>query len=280
MKNNNKTSFVKRVIAYIFDFLIISIISSLLLYLLPKDRYNKYADDSNKLSAILSNVYNKNNNTYTSDVYTNSEVSENKTTNDYIKEFNELSYDMEKEILDINIVTIGISLLYYVVFAYYMNGQTIGKKVMKIKVTSANGKKIGLNNFLLRSIVVDQLLMKTVLIVMLMTLSKTNYISYSEDVSNVFSVILVLCFAFMLYRQDGRGLHDLISNTVVVDIKTGVPELNPEKEEVKEADYEERPATIQIKDDSKEEKEKEEKKESKKKTKRKIEDGVSENERV
>ena len=103
MKNNNKTSFVKRVIAYIFDFLIISIISSLLLYLLPKDRYNKYVDDSNKLSAILSNVYNKNNNTYTSDVYTNSEVSKNKTTNDYIKEFNNLSYDMEKLLLKIYI---------------------------------------------------------------------------------------------------------------------------------------------------------------------------------
>ena len=67
----NKPSFLKRVIAYIFDFLIISIISSLLLYLLPKDRYNRYMDNSNKLNAILNDIKNNESN---SKNYTSAEI--------------------------------------------------------------------------------------------------------------------------------------------------------------------------------------------------------------
>ena len=44
------------------------------------------------------------------------------------------SYQLSKETGLTNIVTIVVYVLYFIVYQMYMNGQTIGKRIMKIRV--------------------------------------------------------------------------------------------------------------------------------------------------
>jgi hypothetical protein len=56
-------------------------------------------------------------------------------------------------------------------------------------------------------------------------MSKDTFISVYPKISSVLSIFLLVTMLFMMYREDGRGLHDLISNTKVISTK----ELKEEK---------------------------------------------------
>lgn len=80
-----------------------------------------------------------------------------------------------------------IGALYYVLMWTYSNGQTLGKKVMKIKVIREDGKPVDLQTAILR------------------------YIGYF--VSGLF---LGLGFIWVLFDDRKQGWHDKIAHTFVV----------------------------------------------------------------
>lgn len=90
------------------------------------------------------------------------------------------------------IIILGVS-LGYTVLPLYAWGQTLGKKVMKIKVVhTENGGSLGLGQIFLREF-----------------LGRT-----------VVGLTLGLGYLGILRREDRRGLHDLIGKTKVVTFKT------------------------------------------------------------
>jgi len=175
----------------------------------------------------------------------------------------------------------AVSLVYYVIFCYCRDGRTLGKQLMGMKLVSNNGKKLHINNYLIRSLLINQILLDIVSSAMIIFLSKNAYNTWYNNFSTVYSIFLITSLVFMFYRNDGRGLHDILANTKVVNVKK-----KKEVEEevpIQEAVYEELPNTIQVDSkDTKEEKEKEDKKKAKKKNKKINEspEGVSESERI
>ena len=227
----------KRLIAYFLDILIISIIASVLALPFTKDVNNGSYNE-------LLNVVKK---------YQAQEISEE----EYLILYDELNYDLTKSNVSQTIVISVVSLLYFVVVNYYYNGQTIGKKLMKLKLTSIDEKKLPIYKYLIRTLVGSTTLSNITTVVLVLALNKQNYLLYESKFTTVFGLIYVLCFVFALYRNDGRGLHDLIAGTKVVNVIE-------EKEEIKEA------VVIEEKNNVKEEKEnKNDKKKVKKETSKK-----------
>ena len=54
-----------------------------------------------------------------------------------------------------------------------MNGQTLGKKIMKIQIVSSENKKLSMNNYLIRSLLVDSILMNIISIITILLMNKT-----------------------------------------------------------------------------------------------------------
>ena len=133
----------KRVLAYLIDVLIITMVSSLLTMFIPASP--EYKNASNKLEEVM-------------EKYTEGEIEED----EYLDKVNELSYVISKESIEVSVVTVVLTTIYFVVVAYYMNGQTVGKKVMKIQIVSSENKKLTMNNYLIRSLLVDSILMNIV----------------------------------------------------------------------------------------------------------------------
>lgn len=189
----------KRILAYLIDIFIVICIATILTIFIPVSE--EYTNQMNELNAVLED-------------YSSGDISET----EYLEKFNDISYIVNKESVQVSIVSVVLSTIYFVVLAYYMNGQTFGKKIMKIQVVSANSKKLTMNNYLIRSLLVDSILMNTISVVTILFLEKSSYLKVYDVTSTIFGAIYVVIFAMILFRQDGRGLHDLLANTKVISL--------------------------------------------------------------
>lgn len=189
----------KRILAYLIDIFIVICIATILTMFIPVSK--EYTNQMNELNAVLED-------------YSSGDISET----EYLEKFNDISYIVNKESVQVSVVSVVLSIIYFVVLAYYMNGQTFGKKIMKIQVVSANSKKLTMNNYLIRSLLVDSILINTISIVTILFLEKSSYLKVYDVTSTIFGAIYVVIFAMILFRQDGRGLHDLLANTKVISL--------------------------------------------------------------
>lgn len=190
---------IKRLAAYVIDFFLIYIIAALI-YSLPvfESSYNAYQKETQE--------------------YVDYVLSIGSGTIDYDIETDYL-YNMSKHAQPLTIINCGLIILYFGVYAYIANGQTIGKKIMKIKIVSTDNNKLNPNLFMLREIILTNLLPKIASIIALALLSKSNWMIAENIIGYIQNTITFLIIGFMIFRDDERGLHDVICKTNVVPIK-------------------------------------------------------------
>ena len=196
-----KANSYKRVLAYLVDVMIISFVSLLLTYFVPT------SENYNKLNKEFENL--------TID-YRNQEV----TMEEYLEKGTDINYQLNKEGIPQTIVSTVLSIIYFVVLAYFMNGETLGKKLMKIKITSNNDKKLTMNNYLIRALVIDSVLMNIITIITILLFSKDIYLTSYNIISYVFSFVYIVSLAMILFSKNGRGLQDILANTKVISTET------------------------------------------------------------
>lgn len=191
-----KATFFNRLGAYLIDTIIISLIFSLICL-----GFGNNESSSEKLMAELDNQL----------------VEGTITPEVYLDEYSEVLYDYQKENILQSGISVALTIAYFVIFQYMNKGQTIGKKILKIKVVDKDTKEpISILKGLLRSFIVLSILSGTLCILFLYILNKNNYlISYTTllFLEGIFTLITTI---LVLYRKDGRGLHDMIANTIVI----------------------------------------------------------------
>ncbi|NLC48545.1 MAG: RDD family protein [Tenericutes bacterium] len=141
-------------------------------------------------------------------------------------ELTDISYNMSKYGLSMNVISTVVTLLYFGIFQYYNKGQTIGKKLLKIKILSNKDKKIKLTQILGRSLIINSILASALTTLAIVVLSKQHYLIANTTIQLIDMIIVFISIAFILFREDGRGLHDILLSTTVVseDVKKIVTE--------------------------------------------------------
>lgn len=245
----NMKPFIKRLVAYTIDTVIILVVSSLLssipflnkgmdnyqkTYKEYEQEYNKYSEylklfnDSYKDEEISEEEYVKltENQDYKKTIetkYEDKKISQDEY-DDIVEEINEefdliakdYVYILSKKGISNSVITLVCTLLYFGVIQYFLKGETVGKKIFKLKVVSANNKKLNIFNYLLRSLIVNDVLLNTINILFLMFATKTIYSQVNTIITSSISVIEGIIIFLVLTREDGRGLHDLLFNTKVI----------------------------------------------------------------
>ena len=203
----------RRIGAYIVDMIVITIISSMFIrieFLNPKydeyqKAYNEYVD-------------------FTTEVMNNPDKLNDNNLND-------ISYNLSKTGLATNVITLVVTALYFIGFQYINRGQTLGKKLFKIKVVDSENRRPRFFQILIRSLLINSIVTNTIFVVMISCLSKNAYFSGSQYVQLVDIAIMASSFILIMFREDGKGLHDMIAGTKVVFES----EENEEDNKVKEA---------------------------------------------
>lgn len=188
----------KRILAYILDLLIVTFIATLITNFIPKN--DEYEQARKELIEV-----------------TEKQSEKEITSSEYQDSINNINYQINKSTVDITIITITISLLYFVLFNYYGNGKTVGKRIMNLQIVGINDRKVTINDYLIRTLIVNSTLANIVGVILIIALTKSSYIKYYNGFSTIFSLLLIATFICMSYRNDGRGIHDILARTVVID---------------------------------------------------------------
>lgn len=211
----------KRVVAYLIDIILVSIVSTLLTSnsFINKD-YDKYQDTYH----MYEEAYEEYNNTL-------KEIdNEELTDEEYSKKIDEINEEYELILEDYNYklvklsiiptsISIIILVLYFVLLQYLLKGQTIGKKIMKLQIKSNSNKKLNIFNYTIRCLILNEVLINIVSIVLLLVLNKNGYLIYNQIVY-VISYVLEMSIIFMIvFDKNNRGLHDYLSNTKVIELR-------------------------------------------------------------
>ncbi len=206
----------KRILAYILDIMIVTVVATFITMVIPKN--NKYDESLEKYTTLLNE-------------FTNESIKQE----EFLKKSNDVVYTMNKESVDVTIVTLVLTISYFVVLQYFLNGQTIGKKVMKLQIISSGNKKLTMNNYLVRSLIINSVLMNLIGIITILFLNKNLYIKVNDIITYLFGTIYIVTFAMILFREDKRGLHDILANTKVISLENALDE-NKQEEIIKDED--------------------------------------------
>ncbi len=187
----------KRIIAFVIDIVIVSLVVSLI-NLLPLDPYkDKYKDTYEKYNEVV-------------------QKSTEDEKNDYKDEIIELNYEVYKYRTYSSMFSATALILYFGVLPLVMNGQTLGKKIMKLRVVSNNEKKLNFWKYLIRIVILNNIWLSLINIGAVYVVSGVKFYYVTYVISMLSSLIYMLNLIMVMFRKDNRGLHDMVAGTKVI----------------------------------------------------------------
>ena len=195
---DEKPYFFQRLLAFLLDIFIVSIVASILSS--PFIKTKEIEPLQTKYFEVMEN-------------YMNQKID----TNEYTAEIINIQYQLSQLNGIVTIITIIISILYFVVYQLYSNGQTIGKKIFKIKVVSTN-KDLSMNQLIFRSFLANNILLDILSMIFVIFSSKSIYFYCVGLLSILQYVFIIISFFMIIFSKEGLGLHDRLVHTKVVKV--------------------------------------------------------------
>ena len=193
----------KRIIAFVIDIVIVSLVVCLI-NLLPLDPYkDKYKDAYEKYNEVV-------------------QKSTEDEKNDYKDEIIELNYEVYKYRTYSSMFSATALILYFGVLPLVMNGQTLGKKIMKLRVVSNNEKKLNFWKYLIRIVILNNIWLSLINVGAVYVVSGVKFYYVTYVISMLSSLIYMLNLIMVMFRKDNRGLHDMVAGTKVILVSNDV----------------------------------------------------------
>ena len=189
-----QASFFERIGAYFIDIIVISLIISIITYAVPVSE-STINEDVDKLIVSVQN----------------GELSRS----EYMEEYQRILYVSQKENISNTILELLVSIAYFIVFQYLNKGKTIGKLILGTKVVDANGcDPPTFYKMLLRELIPFGILSTTLSLILINTLTKSNYLMCYETIRIIESIFIFA--SLILISRKRLGLHDILSKTMVI----------------------------------------------------------------
>lgn len=145
------------------------------------------------------------------------EKMQNAYNKDYRNVYNNRAYKIQKYSIISGIVSSILMILYFGIFQYFFKGQTLFKKLFHLRVVdnTDNTKKVPLWKYILRAILVCELIFTILDIILILSLGKGAYIATNGWIVQLQRIYEAVFIIVMILRDDTRGIQDLLFNTRV-----------------------------------------------------------------
>lgn len=194
MKN---AGFGKRFLAYIIDMIVISIVGIFITVFIPMQEV-----DTSEANTALEN-------------YMNSEI----TVEKYMNETASVNYELEQSRIPEYIVSLTLTFVYFVILQYKLNGQTVGKKVLNIRVENNKKGKLSVNSLIFRSLIINEIGFSMLSLLSILVFNEGTYTTVSGILNMLNLCLILICAVMVIANKDKRGLHDVIAGTKVVELE-------------------------------------------------------------
>lgn len=192
-----KASFFKRLGAFFIDYFIVILIASII----TMGFSNTSSEEiSKKMNNLVSDYQ-----------------SEKISIDEYTEETYKLNYDLQKSNLNTNVVSITLYIGYFIIFATLNKGQTLGKKLLKIKVVNKEEKKPSVWNMFVRSLFIYNLASAIFSVVFINFLGISTFTNIYTTIGYIEFFVIIISFFMATCKKDGRGLHDMMAGTNVIE---------------------------------------------------------------
>ena len=189
--------FLKRILAYLIDCIILFFVITVVNLFIPVN--GDAIEMSNKLTSLMEEY-----------------VSQEITAEEFNEQTLDLNYKITKATYISSIASIVIYILYFVVFQAYNNGQTLGKKLFKIQVMKQDDSKADINTLLIRSLIPYGILVNFILVVLILFVGKSFYMSANNILSNIHMIVIFATLVMMMIKS--KGIHDYMAKTKVTEV--------------------------------------------------------------
>ncbi|MBP3799449.1 MAG: RDD family protein [Bacilli bacterium] len=193
-----KAYFFKRFLAYLVDIILVSIVATLIALPFRTESVDKV--DNQILEVTQKALQGK------------------IKTETYTTQLNELAYQKAKLDGISNIIIILISVLNFIVYQGITKGQTIGKKLLKIKIVKINGNELTFNDLIFRNLL-NNFIFFDILLAVFALIGRKPYIYGYRSINIVETILLIVSVFMIAIRKDGRSVMDLLTNTMVVKVE-------------------------------------------------------------
>lgn len=193
-----EVKFSKRFLAYLIDITILVLILILVNTLIPKN---------NNIRALNIELDSLN------EQFLNQEIK----IGNYINHYSEISYSLDKENVIYTIINAIFILIYFVILPYYSNGQTLGQKLLKVKVEKQDGK-LTMNDLIIRNMIINGLGYMLIALALIYLIPALAYFISTMILGFGQIVLIIICIVGMIKNDQHLGLHDKITNTKVINL--------------------------------------------------------------
>ncbi len=189
-----------RIKAYLIDLVVILVIYVISTNVIPRsDLLKKYKSDERELR----------------ENYVEQKIS----MSEYTKQYEVLYYNISKESKVNDIVYVVSLLIYFVVVPYFLNGQTLGLFLTRLRIERFTIGKLRMWQLLIRNVVIVGLGYSLFRISLVYFLNAKSYYKVLMIVSIIQVILLLLSWIMVIRKKEKRGLHEILSNTEVVSLK-------------------------------------------------------------
>ena len=192
-----KASFLKRLVAFILDILIFSLIFGIFTMIIP---------ESNNVTVLNGQL---------SDL-SESFLSQELTISAYFHQYAGIMHSLDKELFLSNLLNFVLMIGYFAVLPFYYYGQTLGKKIMKIKIVKDNDE-LTMNDLLIRNIIINGFLFNLIGFALIFLVNDLTYFIIISILCFIEILLVIISVFMVLYRHDKKGLHDLWCKTSVIE---------------------------------------------------------------
>lgn len=180
---------------------------------LTKKEYQSLVDEHEEYVDILENAY-------TDQKLTEKEYNQISTVIDeeYQEEYKQIYYEIEKHSILYFVIYLVAVFAYFVGFNKLTGGQTLGKKLLRLKIVNAKDKtkEVPVWGYVIRAVILYQPIYYLVKLIGTQVMDINTYYIVTNVCYSIQYYLELLIIAMIIIRVDGRGLQDLLAKTRVV----------------------------------------------------------------
>ncbi len=193
---SNKASLLRRILAFLIDFALITIIVVAISSLLPKN--NNIDVLNRKFNDTVSNMEN---------------VS-------FSVSFNQMALiykDLDQARIMYSVINAVMIFIYFIFIPYFFDGKTVGKKILKIKTVRNDKECLSLKNLVIKNMIDTGLMYMLFSLMLIYILPGYSYFIFVIALSILQISLIVASICMIIKRKDKRGLNDILSGTKVIN---------------------------------------------------------------
>lgn len=192
--------FKKRLLAYLIDIIILSLILTFVGLFIPSN--SNLVNLNNELMSVNNNFMNQEIDAIT-----------------FINQYSNIGYSIARELFLSNLISVAVGIIYFIVYPLYNGGQSIGKKIIGLKIVSADDSTVSSNSLLIRYLLMESIGTTIISMCLIFVIKDFYYILCDSILSFLQFLVVIISIFMVIYRRDKRSLPDLIAGTKVIEVK-------------------------------------------------------------